>query len=418
MMSFMVYLKLAGMKYFLIIFSFFLLQSFSYSYGQTVVVLQASQDNTIYSDFTNNSNGAGENFTAGTIVNGSIRRALIRFNISSIPAGATITAVSLQMRMNRTQSAAIDISLHRLNTSWGEGLSMASSIADGQGATAQAGDVTWSCSFANGSGGCTSSWAPGGNFVATASASTAVNAIGTYTWSGSQMLADVQAWTNSAGSNYGWIIRSDEVITQSAKRFSSRTNPVIADRPTLTVTYNSLIPVTLLYFNAQATQYGNKLTWQTSQEINNDYFDIEHSRDGFHFLSVGKADGAGNTSVTTHYSFTHNGTAAGKHFYRLAQLDFDGRKTYSAIKLLEQKNRAKNIVISPNPVADKIFLQGVTVNNSLHKYVIMNAQGQKLAEKILTGNYISLPVSLLPGVYNLQVWQANGNKLSGTFIKQ
>lgn len=103
MMSLPVHLKLAGMKYFLIIFSFFLLQSFSYSYGQTVVVLQALQDNTIYSYFTNNSNGAGDNFTAGTIVNGSMRRALIRFGLSSIPAGATITAVSLQMRMNRTQ---------------------------------------------------------------------------------------------------------------------------------------------------------------------------------------------------------------------------------------------------------------------------------------------------------------------------
>ena len=48
----------------------------------------------------------------------------------------------------------------------------------------------------------------------------------------------------------------------------------------------------------------------------------------------------------------------------------------------------------------------------------MNAHGQKLAEKILTGNYISLPLSLLPGVYNLQVWQAMGNILSATFVKK
>ena len=70
---------------------------------------------------------------------------------------------------------------------------MASSIADGQGATSQAGDVTWSCSFVNGSGRCTSPGHPGVNFVAVASASIVVSAIGTHTWSDTQMLAGVQA---------------------------------------------------------------------------------------------------------------------------------------------------------------------------------------------------------------------------------
>lgn len=391
---------------------------FSFTYGQTIVVLPASQDNTIYGELTNNSNGAGDNFTVGTIVSGNVRRGLIKFDLSSIPAGSSITAVSLRMVMNKTAATApaASITLHRLNASWGEGASAAASFSDGQGVVAMAGDATWLCSFADGVGGCSSSWAAGGNYQASASATSSVNGNNPYTWSSAQAMADVQGWVNSAGSNYGWLLRSDEVIFQTAKRFSSRTNPVIADRPTLTVTYNSLIPVTLVYFKAQATRNGNILQWQTAQEINSHYFDIEHSRDGIHFISIGRANAAGNSSANKNYSFTHNGAAAGKHFYRLVQADFDGRKNYSAIEMVVQKNYVQNILINPTPVADKIMLPGIN-DMSIKKYIILNVQAQKLAEDNFTGNSITLNSKLSAGIYCLRIWLDNGVLLTGSFIK-
>jgi hypothetical protein len=389
----------------------------SVSYSQTVAVLQASQDNTIYSDLTANSNGAGENFTAGTIVTGSIRRGLLRFDLSSLPAGATVTSVSLRLVVNKSASvASAPVFLYALNSAWGEGASQATTLGDGQGVAAQAGDATWVCSFSDGAGGCTTAWTPGGTFQPTLSASTTVGAPGAYTWSGSQVLANVQGWVNSASSNYGWIIRGDEATPQSARRFASRTNAVAADRPTLTITYNSLVPVNLLFFKVQSNQFGNRLTWQTSQEVNNDHFDIEHSQDGVHFISIGSVPGAGNSAVTKSYSYTHAQAVPGEHFYRLVQTDYDGRKTWSEIAYVLQPHPAKKLMIGPNPVTDRILLPGFSAPVNTH-YSILNGKGQVLVTSTFSGNSLRLPGQITAGAYFLRIWNANGEVLTGAFLK-
>jgi hypothetical protein len=320
--------------------------------------------------------------------------------------------------LNKTATAgSTNISLYALNSLWGEAGSQATAIGDGVGVAAQSGDATWACSFADGLGGCTTAWTAGGAFQAVSSATTSVNTANAYTWSGSQMLANVQGWVNNSATNFGWILRADESTVQTAKRFSSRTNPVAADRPTLTVTYNSLVPVNLLYFKARATRFGNLLTWQTSQEVNNDYFDIEHSEDGIRFNSIGKVNGAGNFSGIKSYSYTHIETIQGPHFYRLAQTDYDGRRTYSQITYLMQQGTVKNIMISPNPVADKISLHGFSGAGN-NRYSILNLQGQVLAQSAFTGNSFFLPKELTRGIYLLRTWGANGDALTGTFLKQ
>ena len=78
----------------------------------------------------------------------------------------------------------------------------------GAGAQAEAGDATWLHTFYN-----TSFWTtPGGDFSPTLSATTTVSTVNTtYTWSGSGLLADVQAWVSNPASNFGWVIRGNEI---------------------------------------------------------------------------------------------------------------------------------------------------------------------------------------------------------------
>src|SRR5205085_6553381 len=107
----------------------------------------------------------------------------------------------------------------------------------GGGTQAAPGDATWLYTFYN-----TSSWInPGGDFSPTASATTTVSTLNTtYLWSGSGLVADVQAWVSNPASNFGWIIRGNEVTGGVAQRFNSRQNS--SNPPQLMVSFEVSTP--------------------------------------------------------------------------------------------------------------------------------------------------------------------------------
>lgn len=386
------------------------------SRSQGTVNISASHDNTIYQELTNNSNGQGINIFSGANNLGNARRTLLKFNIGiAIPPNSTITAVTLTLHCNKTISGNFNMQLHKLVQNWGEGNSDAGAINDGTGATAAANDATWACSFANGSGGCSTAWSTtGGTYTVIQSATTSVGPINvSYNWSSTQMKLDVQEWLDDPAVNYGWILIGDETTAASAKRFESRQNS--ANQPVLTVSYIPTVPVTLVYFKGQETKYGNALNWETAQEINNAFFDIEHSNDGTHFFSIGKVNGAGTTSLPQSYRFIHSAPGSGLHYYRLAQTDIDGRISYSPIVAITLKKTINTILINPNPVKDKIVLQGFSAGKRF--YTIFDFIGQKIKQGTIS-NEIHLPPTLSPGKYYLRIVRDDGQVDIGNFLKQ
>lgn len=198
--------------------------------GQSISVAPAA-DNTLFQDASGSlSSGAGQFLFAGTLNNGGIRRGVLRFDLTAIPAGSVVTSVTLRLHVSRTVSTGEEVGLHRLTRSWGEAGSNAG--IGGAGAPAQTGDATWLRAFTGGD-----SWAnPGGDFASAASASTLVGGVGFYSWSGSGLVADVQAWVNGGG-NFGWALLGNESINQTVKRFDSRENAEPSFRPELEVVY-------------------------------------------------------------------------------------------------------------------------------------------------------------------------------------
>lgn len=393
-----------------------------YAFTQTTVVLQASKDNTIYNE-SGNSNGVGPNFTCGVNSSGSIRRALIKFDLSTIPPGATITSVTLTLTLTKSKTGTDKVSLYKLSQDWGEGTSDAGD-PDGQGTIATLNDATWNCSFYNGVGGCTVAWAtPGGVFESIESASTFVaNSSTTNTWSSSQMKTDVQGWVSNSSSNFGWIIRAgvvggSESGLRTTNRFASKDNPNGSITPKLSVTYiGGAAPVTLSKFNASETKQGVLLNWQTSSEYNNAYFSVEYSTDGVIFSSIGKVKGSGSSTLVHDYQFTHQGISEGKHFYRLAQTDFDGSSHTSSIISVISKNRHLQISISPNPVKNMITLGGIVITPST-TYSIINSSGVIVQKGSLQSIQI-ITDGLANGFYMLRINKPGSKTLSGLFLKQ
>lgn len=179
-------------------------------------------------------NGTGQWVFAGRTAGGDIRRGLIGFDIATeLPAGATVTGVSLTMTMSRSVAGDTDVGLHLVLGDWQEGTAIASGN-EGRGADAGPGDVTWTQSVSG-----SQDWdAAGGDFSADASATVTVGGVGSYTWdSTSQLVADVQTWLDNPAANFGWLLLGDESKSQTTKRFDSKDNEDAETRPVLVVEY-------------------------------------------------------------------------------------------------------------------------------------------------------------------------------------
>jgi hypothetical protein len=210
----------------------------------TTISLTATADSAIFAESGDLASGADDGLFVG--INGNTggfneRRALLRFDLSAIPNNASIQSASLTLVLTRSVNAGdVNIGLHRLSASWGEGLSTAIR-GGGQGGAATPDSATWVYRFWNDP---TKQWNnPGGDFVANASAtSTLGNTVGSaFSWSSAQVANDVQSWLQTPTSNQGWIlIAANNSNTTTAKRLASREFATIAQRPRLDITYNIL----------------------------------------------------------------------------------------------------------------------------------------------------------------------------------
>lgn len=115
----------------------------------------------------------------------------------------------------------------------------------------------------------------------------------------------------------------------------------------------SPLPVELISFKVQLNGNRADLTWVTTQEINNDHFEIEYSRDGISFEIIGSVDGNGTTNEVSEYSFTHSALNLGFNYYRLKQVDYDGQFEYSGIERISLGAfEDVSVSIYPNPTDD------------------------------------------------------------------
>lgn len=107
------------------------------------VDVPADRDTTLYEESGATSNGAGDWLFAGQTNGTKARRSLVHFDVSAaIPAGSTVTSVTLTMYCSRTKAQGESVALHRALASWGEGTSNATQ-EEGQGIAATGGDATW-----------------------------------------------------------------------------------------------------------------------------------------------------------------------------------------------------------------------------------------------------------------------------------
>jgi len=278
------------------------------------VTLHPAADTTLYETTPNNNLGANTDFIAGTTAGNAGQpyrnRALLKFDVAGqIPTGATISSASLTLRVIRIPNPPANsaFGLHRLLVSWGEGTKNGS-----LGLQATTGEATWISRFF-----LLPQWGiPGGkagsDFLANASASTFVGGLGPYTFvSTSNLVADVQFWLGNPGSNFGWLLMSqDEATASTARRFASRESG--ANAPALVIEYT--LAQTQPPRLSQMRLLGNAVTFQFDADPQRLYaVEFNNAMDTTHWLTLTNiAAQPAPTTITISDSVT-----ASQRFYRV-----------------------------------------------------------------------------------------------------
>ena len=118
------------------------------------------------------------------------------------------------------------------------------------------------------------------------------------------------------------------------------------------------LPIELLYFNGVVCETGNRLYWSSSSENNNDYFNIEKTRDGIDWNSIVTIEGAGNSNNQLYYSFVDEDVESIINYYRLKQTDYDGKFKYSDIISIDNReNKVKEIDKITNILGQEVDLE-------------------------------------------------------------
>lgn len=178
---------------------------------------------------------------------------------------------------------------------------------------------------------------------------------------------------------------------------------------TLIVNSCGALPVTLTSFTGRYSNGVSILDWQTSQELNSDHFELFKSADGQDFSLVTKIKAAGFSSVIKNYSYQDNSPNSGNTvYYRLKQIDIDGKYTFSSIVKLSLGLNT-SVVVYPNPFNNDFTVSFSATKTAPATLKLMNSTGQLVFLKTITVNkgnnsiLINNLPSIKPGIYYMSV---------------
>jgi Secretion system C-terminal sorting domain len=205
---------------------------------------------------------------------------------------------------------------------------------------------------------------------------------------------DGNSWTCQAQQSYSSMIAS--VTDAGVFKMAGRSNAFFS------VSYGGTLPVHLLSFTGKKSAMSSMLKWIVSEEVNVKNYIVERCQPGANWESIGSVSATANgIAGNTSYSFTDDQPLSGINQYRLRQVDFDGRETYSTIVSLNF-SVTTTIQLYPNPARDQ--LQVKTSASGSGTILISNAAGIAVLRTGFTGSGRTLDISRLPaGHYLLQL---------------
>lgn len=182
------------------------------------------------------------------------------------------------------------------------------------------------------------------------------------------------------------------------------------------------LPVTLLNFEVDCENGFTVLNWSTASEINNDYFVIEKSTDAINFSPIATVQGNGNSNTVLSYTYTDETPNYATTYYRLKQVDFDGKFEYFNV-VVSTCTADENFNVNQLQLNDNVF--GFTINTSSSEKLtvyLYDYRGRIISQETIVVNKGNNPISLSKphlsdGIYMLNI-VGEKNHFSTKVLKQ
>lgn len=254
---------------------------------------------------------------------------------------------------------------------------------------------------------------------------TRLDASGNFVWPGQR--AELSSTTASLGNpkgrySFAGMVNGQAVAVWTENRGSG--SKAYAQN----ITALGPLPVSLAEFRGLVRGTEALLFWTTESESNNKHFEIERSRDGVNFFKIGtvmtKAPG-GNSQLMLSYIYTDKQPLTGENYYRLKQIDLDGRSSYSNVIVLRFDKQTQVNIKSLYPLPATSVLNMALTAEKPEKISVMIADmtGRLIREQqfiINRGdNTIRMDVGFLPaGMYSLRLMLDDKILLSESWMKK
>lgn len=225
------------------------------------------------------------------------------------------------------------------------------------------------------------------------------------------------------GGSFEVVFISTSSVTVTSRVFGNGDGMIAHDpgmegRATYTVLYDvweiqEILPVKLTFFDVKTNNKINILSWETATEQNNKGFIIEKSDNGEDWTMIGFVEGNGSSNASLRYSFSDNNHNLTTVYYRLKQVDFDGKSSYSPIRsVFKESNHQINVY--PNPASDLLTIEGIATGT----LEVFSVNGDLLSREDIRNQKHILNIQNLPaGMYLLRTI-ADGDATLKRIIKR
>ena len=188
---------------------------------------------------------------------------------------------------------------------------------------------------------------------------------------------------------------------------------------------NGPLPITLTDFTVTKEGSISLAAWATENEENNSHFNLQRSLDGNEFTTLGKVNSKavnGTSSVELKYNFMDKSPQIGHNYYRLEQVDQDGKMSYSDIIDLVWGADGSVVTIYPNPATDKLNVD-VSIDKVAQIEVRLLDMSGRVVKSVVQQsakgmNNVSIGLGdIATGVYGVQILENNNLIYSGKVNK-
>ncbi len=191
---------------------------------------------------------------------------------------------------------------------------------------------------------------------------------------------------------FTFTVYAEDVAASASSWANTSTNVLISSTLNGVSIANNPLPVELLGFRATADKNDVHIDWLTGDEQQNDYFELQHSRDGASFATLIRKKGAGTSSGIHNYQYIHEDVSKGTHYYRLRQVDFDGNSSLSRVIVIVLEAIDVPVLYPTTAHASVAII--LPEGNKYKYYELLNFSGQLISTHQFDNTAFEIEVSV------------------------